>query len=58
MSQSRIEKKSSTYHYRFIAISNCSSNLFTIKLKDFGIDIEPLSFLPPYATTNGITALF
>jgi putative membrane protein len=32
--------------------------LFTIKLKDFGIDIEPLSFLPPiYATINGITAL-
>lgn len=34
------------------------AGLFTIKLKDFGIDIEPLSFLPPiYATINGITAL-
>ena len=32
--------------------------LFTIKLKDFGINIEPLSFLPPiYATINGVTAL-
>ncbi len=32
--------------------------LFKIKLKDFGIDVAPLSFLPPiYATTNGITAL-
>lgn len=32
--------------------------LFTIKLKDFGIDIEPLTFLPPiYATINGITAI-
>jgi putative membrane protein len=32
--------------------------LFTIKLKDFGIAVEPLSFLPPiYATINGITAL-
>jgi putative membrane protein len=32
--------------------------LFTVKLKDFGINIEPLSFLPPiYATINGVTAL-
>lgn len=32
--------------------------LFTIKLKDYGINIEPLSFLPPiYATINGLTAL-
>jgi len=32
--------------------------LFGIKLKDFGINVEPLSFLPPiYATTNGITAI-
>ncbi|MFB3389931.1 DUF420 domain-containing protein [Flavobacterium sp. LAR06] len=32
--------------------------LFGVKLKDFGIDVEPLSFLPPiYATTNGITAV-
>lgn len=32
--------------------------LFGIKLKDFGVNVEPLSFLPPiYATTNGITAI-
>jgi len=32
--------------------------LFGVKLKDFGYDVEPLSFLPPiYATINGITAI-
>lgn len=32
--------------------------LFGVKLKDFGYNVEPLSFLPPiYATTNGITAI-
>jgi putative membrane protein len=32
--------------------------LFTVKLKDFGIQVEPLSFLPPiYAAINGVTAL-
>jgi putative membrane protein len=32
--------------------------LFTVKLKDLGIVVEPLSFLPPiYASINGITAL-
>ncbi len=32
--------------------------LFTVKLKDFGIEVEPLSFLPPiYAAINGLTAL-
>lgn len=32
--------------------------LFGIKLKDYGINIEPLTFLPPiYATINGITAM-
>ncbi|TWI02297.1 putative membrane protein [Flavobacterium tiangeerense] len=32
--------------------------LFKIKLKNFGIDVAPLSFLPPiYATTNGLTAV-
>lgn len=32
--------------------------LFSVKLKDFGINIEPLSFLPPiYASINGITAI-
>lgn len=32
--------------------------LFSIKLKDFGIEVAPLRFLPPiYATINGITAI-
>ncbi len=32
--------------------------LFGIKLKDYGIDVEPLTFLPPiYASINGLTAL-
>lgn len=32
--------------------------LFSVKLKNFGIEAEPLSFLPPlYATINGLTAL-
>lgn len=32
--------------------------LFSVKLKDFGYNVEPLSFLPRiYATINGITAV-
>lgn len=32
--------------------------LFSVRLKDFGIEVEPLSFLPPiYAAINGLTAL-
>jgi len=32
--------------------------LFSIKLKDFGFDVEPLKFLPPiYASINGLTAV-
>jgi len=32
--------------------------LFSVKLKDYGFHVEPLSFLPPiYATINGITAV-
>lgn len=32
--------------------------LFSVKLKDFGFQVEPLSFLPPiYATINGFTAI-
>lgn len=41
-----------------IAIPIVVGILFGIKLKDFGIDVEPLTFLPPiYATINGFTAL-
>ncbi|MFN3640963.1 MAG: DUF420 domain-containing protein [Flavobacterium sp.] len=32
--------------------------LFGVKLKDYGVNVEPLTFLPPiYASINGITAL-
>jgi putative membrane protein len=32
--------------------------LFSVKLKDFGIEVEPLSFLPPiYAGINALTAV-
>lgn len=32
--------------------------LFSVKLKDIGIQVEPLSFLPPiYASINGLTAI-
>ncbi len=32
--------------------------LFGVKLKDYGFDIEPLTFLPPiYASINGLTAI-
>ncbi|RKR09489.1 putative membrane protein [Flavobacterium sp. 90] len=41
-----------------IVIPTLVAILFAVKLKDFGINVEPLSFLPPiYATTNGITAI-
>jgi putative membrane protein len=59
MSQTTIEKK---YNLPIIIISVLIpivvAILFTVKLKDFGINVEPLSFLPPiYATTNGLTAI-
>ena len=41
-----------------VAIPLVVAALFGFKLKDFGYDVEPLSFLPPiYATINGITAV-
>jgi putative membrane protein len=41
-----------------IAIPAAVAVLFKVKLKDFGFDVTPLSFLPPiYATVNGITAI-
>lgn len=41
-----------------IAIPVAVAVLFKVKLKDFGINVAPLSFLPPiYATINGITAV-
>lgn len=41
-----------------IAIPLVVAILFGVKLKDFGYNVEPLSFLPPiYATINGLTAV-
>lgn len=41
-----------------IVIPIAVAALFSIKLKDFGLAVEPLTFLPPiYATINGLTAL-
>ena len=41
-----------------VAIPVVVAILFGVKLKDFGYDVESLSFLPPiYATINGITAV-
>ncbi len=41
-----------------IAIPLVVAILFGVKLKDFGFNVKPLSFLPPiYATINGITAV-
>lgn len=41
-----------------IAIPVAVAILFKVKLKDFGIHVAPLNFLPPiYATVNGITAI-
>lgn len=41
-----------------VAIPLVVAVLFKVKLRDFGFDVAPLSFLPPiYATINGITAV-
>jgi putative membrane protein len=41
-----------------VAIPIVVAILFGIKLKDFGFNVEPLTFLPPiYATINGFTAV-
>ena len=58
------DKKTLEQRFRFpiilvsILIPVAVAVLFTVKLKDFGIEVEPLSFLPPiYAGINGLTAL-
>lgn len=41
-----------------IAIPVAVAALFLVKLKDFGINVTPLTFLPPiYATINAVTAI-
>ncbi|MBF4466480.1 DUF420 domain-containing protein [Flavobacterium sp. LC2016-12] len=59
MEDNSLEKKFSKFIVAVsIVIPVVVGILFGVKLKDFGIDVEPLSFLPPiYATTNGITAV-
>ena len=59
MEDHSLEKKYNTFIIIVsILIPIVVAVLFAVKLKDFGIDVEPLSFLPPiYATTNGITAV-
>jgi putative membrane protein len=59
MEDNSLEKKFS----RFIVVVSVLipivvALLFSVKLKDLGYNVEPLSFLPPiYATINGITAI-
>ncbi|RXR20620.1 DUF420 domain-containing protein [Flavobacterium amnicola] len=59
MEQNNIEKKYNVWIIILsIAIPLVVAVLFKVKLRDFGFDVKPLSFLPPiYATINGITAL-
>ncbi|WP_343696727.1 DUF420 domain-containing protein [Flavobacterium sp.] len=59
MEDNSLEKKYNKYIVAVsIIIPVVVAILFGIKLKDFGVNVEPLSFLPPiYATTNGITAI-
>ncbi|RUT70900.1 DUF420 domain-containing protein [Flavobacterium cupreum] len=59
MEDQSLEKKFSKFIIAVsIVIPLVVAILFGVKLKDLGIQVEPLSFLPPiYATTNGITAV-
>ena len=59
MKENTIEKKYNKYIIAVsIAIPVVVAVLFSVKLKDFGIQVAPLSFLPPiYATINGVTAV-
>ena len=59
MKENSIEQKSSSFIIIVsILIPVVVAILFGVKLKDYGFDVEPLSFLPPiYATTNAITAV-
>ena len=59
MEDNSLEKK---YNKLIIAVSVLIpivvAILFGVKLKDFGYNVEPLTFLPPiYATTNAFTAV-
>jgi putative membrane protein len=59
MEKNSLEQKFNTFIVIVsILIPTVVAILFTVKLKDFGIHVEPFSFLPPiYATINGVTAV-
>lgn len=59
MEQPSVEKKFNVLIIVLsIAIPVVVAILFGVKLKDYGINVEPLTFLPPiYATINALTAL-
>ena len=59
MEDNSLEKKYSTLIIIVsVLIPVAVALLFMVKLKDFGINVTPLSFLPPiYAAINGLTAL-
>ncbi|KQS41521.1 DUF420 domain-containing protein [Pedobacter sp. Leaf194] len=59
MENNSIEKKYNIWIIVLsIVIPVAVAVLFMVKLKDLGIDVSPLPFLPPiYATINGITAI-
>jgi putative membrane protein len=57
--QTPIEKKYNKWIVLLsIVIPVAVAVLFMVKLKDLGLDVSPLPFLPPiYATINGVTAV-
>jgi putative membrane protein len=59
MEDKSIEKRFNTFIVLVsILIPVVVAILFGVKLKEFGYNVEPLSFLPPiYATINGVTAV-
>lgn len=59
MEDKSIEKRFNTFIVVVsILIPVVVAILFGVKLKEFGYNVEPLSFLPPiYATINGVTAV-
>lgn len=59
MEKTAVEKKYSVWIVLLsVVIPLAVVALFSIRLKDFGVNVTPLPFLPPiYATINGITAL-
>nr|WP_315147547.1 DUF420 domain-containing protein [uncultured Flavobacterium sp.] len=59
MENKSIEKRFNTFIIVVsILIPVVVAILFGVKLKEFGYNVQPLSFLPPiYATINGVTAV-